>query len=145
MGVRHTGEETAGASRWMLLAHLGTSTAPFCSRTRGILGKHHDFLCRKCLLPELPPSGILARGIDGMLFSDIGSLYSTWGADAWHQPSSTITNGGFLQSVGVTSTLDSTSVSHSVQLLSSSLPRLQPSAFLISFPYYVTCSTALSH
>ena len=96
--------------RWMLLACLGTSTAPFCSRTRGILGKHHDFLPRKCLLPELPPFGILTCGICGMLFSDIRLLYSTWGADAWHQPSSAIANGGLLQSVGVTSTLDSSSI-----------------------------------
>lgn len=69
-------------SRWMLLARLGTGTAPFCSRTQGILGKHHDFLPRKCLLPELPPLGTLTCGIGGTLFSDIRPLYSTRGADA---------------------------------------------------------------
>lgn len=40
--------------RWMLLVCLGTSTAPFCSRTKGILVRYPDFLPRKCLLPELP-------------------------------------------------------------------------------------------
>lgn len=40
--------------RWMLLACLGTSTAPFCSRTKDILVKYPVFLPRKRLLPELP-------------------------------------------------------------------------------------------
>lgn len=72
--------------------------------------KHHDFPPRKCLLPELPPFGILMCGIGGMLFSDIRSLHSTWGADGWHQPSSAIANGGLSQSVDVTSTFDSSSI-----------------------------------
>lgn len=96
--------------RWMLPAHLGTSTAPFRSRTWGILGKHHDLLPKKCLLTELPPLGTLTCGIGGTLFSDIRALYSTWGADAWHQPSCATVNGGLLQSVGVTSALDSSSI-----------------------------------
>lgn len=40
--------------RWMLLACLGTSTAPFCSRTKDILARYPVFLPRKCLLSELP-------------------------------------------------------------------------------------------
>lgn len=45
-----------------------------------------------------------------VLFSDTCSLDVTWGADACHQPTSTMVNGGILQSVSVTSTVDGSSV-----------------------------------
>lgn len=53
---------------------------------------------------------LLAFGAGDVLFSDTFSLYVTWGADACHQPSSTMVNGGLLQSVSVTPTVDSSSI-----------------------------------
>lgn len=115
------------------------------SRTWGILGKHHDLLPKKCLLTELPPLGTLTCGIGGTLFSDIRALYSTWGADAWHQPSCATVNGGLLQSVGVTSALDSSSIPFPrcdviFLLLTWTSTKRHPS--LLPILEFVTCSSA---
>lgn len=55
-------------------------------------------------------SFLFAFGNGDVLFCNTCSLYITWDADACHQPSSTMANGGLLQSVTVTSTVDSSSI-----------------------------------
>lgn len=95
--------------RWMLLPCLGTTTAPFCSRTKDILVKYPAFLPVKCLLPELPLAPFGIWGWWCVIFWHFFAVCHL-GCRCLSPPSSTMVNGGLLQSVSVTPTVDSSSI-----------------------------------